>query len=312
MPPRGTSTDGPPDTTPGARRDASMVLLTNLVEDSLDEGYARAAARRAEGEPPSRHGRLLLTVGLVAVGLLLATAAAQTRDRSSVTAEARSALAAEIEDRSAANDRLERSLDRARSAVARDRRAALRITSEGARLERELTALEAATGAGAVTGPGMVIRLEDASGDGSGADVDPRTEGDTEGRVSDRDLQTVVNEVWAAGAEAVAVNGQRLTAMSAIRAAGEAILVDFRPVNPPYVVRAVGPESMRTRFVQGFGGSYLQVLRDYGIDYAVEDDENLRLPASAGLAVRHATAPTAVPSGATGETTAPDDRTTTR
>ena len=67
-----------------------------------------------------------------------------------------------------------------------------------------------------VTGPGMVVRLDDApTGDGDGADVDPRTDDDADGRVTDRDLQTVVNEVWAAGAEAVAVNGQRLTALSA-------------------------------------------------------------------------------------------------
>ena len=47
----------------------------------------------------------------------------------------------------------------------------------------------------------------------------------------DRDLQVIVNGLWAAGAEAIAVNGQRLTACSAIRSAGEAILVDFRPLS---------------------------------------------------------------------------------
>ena len=298
MPPSGTSTGGSPGTQRGTRRDASMLLLSNLMENSLDEGYASAAARRgSDGQPPSRNGRLLLTVGLLAVGLLLATAAAQTRDRASVTAEARSALSAEIEDRSAANDRLERSLEEARAAAARDRRAALRLTAEGARLDQQLTELEASTGAAAVAGPGMVVRLEDAR-DVDGADTDPRTGDATEGRVTDRDLQTVVNEVWVAGAEAVAINGQRLTGLSAIRAAGEAILVDFRPLNPPYEVRAVGPPSMRTRFVEGFGGSYLQVLRDYGIDYAVEDADRLRLPASGGVAVRYATVPTDVPSGA--------------
>ena len=83
-----------------------------------------------------------------------------------------------------------------------------------------------------MTGPGLVVRLDDAAGDGDGADVDPRTDVDDSGRVTDRDLQTVVNEVWAAGAEAVAVNGQRLTALSAIRSAGDAILVDFRPLTP--------------------------------------------------------------------------------
>jgi uncharacterized protein YlxW (UPF0749 family) len=131
-----------------------------------------------------------------------------------------------------------------------------------------------------------------------------------EGRVSDRDLQTVVNEVWAAGAEAVAVNGQRLTALSAIRSAGKAVLVDFRPISPPYEVAAIGPPQLRTRFVDGFGGSYLQVLRDYGIDYAVQDDGDLQLGASAGVTVRYALSPRDVPSGATG-TRRPDGERTT-
>ena len=272
-----------------------MLLLTSLVEDSLDDGYARAAARRAAGEPPARYGPVLLAVGLVAVGLLLATAAVQTRDRAAATAEARDALTAEIEDRSAANDRVERQLDQERAQAARERRQQLRATDEGAAVERSLTRLESVTGAGAVAGPGFVLRLDDAPTDPSGADVDPRTDQSDEGRVSDRDLQTLVNEVWAADAEAVAINGQRLTALSAIRSAGEAILVDFRPLSPPYEVTAIGPDDMRATFVDGFGGSYLQVLRDYGIDYAVTDEDDLLLPASAGVAVRYAVSPRQMP-----------------
>src|SRR5687767_1137432 len=100
----GTSSGTPPGPAPAARRDASMVLLTTLVENSLDEGYARAAARRREGAPLARHGQVILMAGLLAIGLLLATAAAQTRDRASATAQARTALASEIEDRTAANE----------------------------------------------------------------------------------------------------------------------------------------------------------------------------------------------------------------
>jgi uncharacterized protein YlxW (UPF0749 family) len=274
-----------------------MVLLTTLVEDSLDQGYARAAARRTSGEAATGRGHWLLMAGLLAVGLLLATAAVQTRDRASSAEEARAALTTEIQDREQANNRIERSLDRERAAVSRERRAALRITAEGLRVARSLSALEVVTGAGAVRGPGMVVRLTDAPADVEGADVDPRTRAESDNRVSDRDLQTVVNEVWAAGAEAVAINRQRLTALSAIRSAGEAVLVDFRPINPPYEVRAVGPPTMRPTFSEGFGGSYLQVLREYGIDYSVTDEGSLRLPASSGVSVRHVTTPADVTSG---------------
>jgi uncharacterized protein YlxW (UPF0749 family) len=269
-----------------------MVLLQDLVDGSLDEGYARAAARRSHGHRPPRSQVWILAAGLLAVGLLLATAFAETRARAGSAQEARDALVTEVQQRNAQNQRLERRLERQRAAVRQDQRRALELTGTGAALSDRLSRLEAATGAASVTGPGMVVRLTDAGGTDSGADVDPRTEENTEGRVTDRDLQTIVNEVWAAGAEAVTVNGQRLTGLSAIRSAGDAILVDFRPLSPPYVVKAIGdPDTLRTDFVAGFGGSYLQVLRSYGITSSVVDADRLTLSASAGVQLRYATAP---------------------
>jgi uncharacterized protein YlxW (UPF0749 family) len=278
------------------RYDASMSLLTNLMDNSLDEGYAEAAARRPSGAG-SRNWRRpgwLLLVGLLAVGLLLSTAAAQARSHASSTAEARSALVREIRAQTTANDTLEKSLERDRAAVTAIRRNALRLTSVGTALAARLTTLEVVTGASPVIGPAFVVHLSDAPrGGDNGADVDPRTGSATDGRVTDRDLQTVVNEVWASGAEAVAVNGQRLTALSAIRSAGDAILVDFRPLSPPYDIVGVGDASaMRTRFTEGFGGSYLQALRDYGIDYSLSTKRSARLAESSGVMLRYADAPT--------------------
>jgi uncharacterized protein YlxW (UPF0749 family) len=108
--------------------------------------------------------------------------------------------------------------------------------------------------------------------------------------VLDRDLQTVVNGLWAAGAEAVAVNGQRLTARSAIRYAGQAILVDFRPLVPPYVVQAVGEAGgLQTRFAAGAAGAYLQALRDnYGVQAAIVPSANLELPGAGGSTTQFA------------------------
>lgn len=53
----------------------------------------------------------------------------------------------------------------------------------------------------------------------------------------------IVNGLWQAGATDMAINGRRLTPTSAIRAAGEAILVNYRPMSPPYVVSAIGPDA---------------------------------------------------------------------
>lgn len=271
-----------------------MSLLTSLIDNALDEGYAEAAARR-EAAPDGTSGRngWVLAGGLVMIGLLFATAAAQARDRAPAAAQARDALTAEIEERTAATDRLEGDLQELRASVDAAREDALGLTTTGSELAARLTDLGVVTGAAAVRGPGLVVHLQDADLEETEDGGDPRGEQTSnEGRVSDRDLQTIVNEVWAAGAEAVAINGQRLTALSAIRSAGQAILVDFRPLSPPYDLVAVGDaDAMRSRLVEGFGGSYLQVLQNYGISYSVQTRDSVRLPASAGLPVRYATVP---------------------
>lgn len=271
-----------------------MSLLTNLMDNSLDGGYAEAAARRATTGGTRWRPGWLLAVGLLGVGLLLATAAAQVRDRAPAAAQARAALTKEIDRRTAATDRLEVQLDQLRASVAKGRQDALRLTTSGSELAARLANLETATGAGPVVGPAVVVRIEDApTNDSAAADGDPRAgDANRQGRVSDRDLQTIANELWAAGAEAIAINGQRLTALSAIRSAGEAVLVDFRPLSPPYDVVAVGDaSSVQAAFAEGFGGSYLQVLKGYGITYSIDTKKRVRLPASGGLTVRYAEVP---------------------
>jgi len=108
--------------------------------------------------------------------------------------------------------------------------------------------------------------------------------------VRDRDLQRVVNGLWGAGAEAISVNGQRLTALSAIRAAGDAILVDNKPLVPPYTLLAVGDgERLSTAFQSSDDGRYLSVLQDsYDIRTSISVQDRVRLPAAPSLTVRTA------------------------
>jgi uncharacterized protein YlxW (UPF0749 family) len=166
-----------------------------------------------------------------------------------------------------------------RAEVSRARDEKLTTTRSGRARAEALARLELVTGAVAVTGPGARVTVDDApSGPGEGDDADL-------GRVQDRDLQLVVNGLWAAGAEAVAVNGYRITARSAIRSAGESILVDYRPVSPPYRVEAIGEEDrLAARFVDGPGGRALSTLGStYGIRFTSESVARLTLPAAVSL-----------------------------
>jgi len=100
------------------------------------------------------------------------------------------------------------------------------------------------------------------------------------GRVLDRDLQSVTNALWSVGATAIAINGIRLTSTTAIRSAGEAILVDYRPLALPYLITAVGPADLDVRLAESPEGSALRSLRQqYGIEWTL-DSREVQVPAS--------------------------------
>ena len=274
-----------------------MLLLRNLVEDSLDEGYARAAARRGGRRAgPDVAPSWCSPSACCSSGLLLATAFAQTRQRAGSAAEARDALVAEVEQRS---DRQRqgrrRRLDQQRAdgaAGTSARRSPL--SGAGTELADRLARLEAATGAGAGDRAGLVVRLDDAPPATATAPTWTRAPTSTTPAGSPTaTCRRVVNEVWASGAEAVAVNGQRLTALSAIRAAGDAILVDFRPLTPPYDDRGRRrpAQAPRRRSWEASGAATCRCSSGYGITYAVDDSDRLQLAASAGVRLRYAAEP---------------------
>ncbi|MEU9237754.1 DUF881 domain-containing protein [Streptomyces subrutilus] len=276
-----------------ARPDASMSLLTHVMDHSLDEGYAEAAARReAEGTaglPRTLKARLALGAGLVLAAMVVTLGAAEARLAAPVLAKERHELIERVERADERANGLERDIERLRVTVADRQRAALKQPGSG---QGELVGL--LSGATEVRGPGIKLVVDDAKGASSGGGDGPRESAgfsDT-GRVRDRDMQKIVNGLWQSGAEAVSINGQRLTALSAIRAAGDAILVDNRPLVPPYEVLAVGDKKrLAAAFQDSADGQYLHVLQEsYGIRSTLSAADEVRLPAASSLTVRTATA----------------------
>ena len=130
----------------------------------------------------------------------------------------------------------------------------------------------------AVTGPGLRISLNDPeAATGNGA-------------VQDKDLQLLVNGLWSAGAEAIAIGGVRLRVTSAIRQAGGAILVDFRPVASPYEVSAIGdPDGLANGFLSSPEASYVVGLQqEYGLQFDFARADDLSLPPATSPEVRWA------------------------
>ncbi len=268
-----------------------MSLLNNVMDHSLDDGYAEAAARKKAagdgGLPKTLRAKLGLAAGLVLAALVVTVGAAQARVAAPVVAKEREELIDRIDRETATADKLEETIDDLRADVSARQREALKTAGGD---QTELVGILA--GAVEVHGPGVKLVVNDAKAAGTDGDGDPRGSSgfsDT-GRVRDRDMQRVVNGLWESGAEAVSINGQRLTALSAIRAAGDAILVDNKPLVPPYTVLAVGDgERLSTRFQDSADGLYLHALQEnFGIRTNISVQEDLRLPAAPSVIVRTA------------------------
>ncbi len=270
------------------RPDASMSLLTNVMDHSLDDGYAEAAARRAAdgtaGVPRTLKAKLGLAAGLVLAALVVTVGAAQAREDAPVVAKEREELIDRIESGSATADGLEKDVESLRTEVGKRQREALQKHGgdQGA-----LVGL--LSGSTAVHGPGLKLVVDDAKGSDTGGGGPRESAGFSDtGRLRDRDMQRIVNGLWQSGAEAVSINGQRLTALSAIRAAGDAILVDNKPLGPPYTVLAVGDgQRLADRFQGSSDGQYLAALREnFGIRTKITAEDEVRLPAAPSVSVR--------------------------
>jgi uncharacterized protein YlxW (UPF0749 family) len=282
-PPAVPTRSGPPDAGPtGSSRpvDASMDLLLQVIRQPVDPDYAAAAAR---GTPSSRRHWLLALVAVV-VGVMFAVAAVQTTRSAPALQFERAGLIDRVQEAERRQDALR---DRATSLTAEIstlRAAALGGDATAQRLERELMMLGPQTGAVAVTGPGVVIVVDDAAGP-----ADPEKVGD---RVLDLDLQILATGLWRAGAEAVAINGHRLSARTAIRNAGDAITVDYRSLIRPYRVEAIGdPRTLPAGFAESPAGAWWHDLeQNRGLRYELGGSRDLTLAADPGLTLRWAEA----------------------
>jgi uncharacterized protein YlxW (UPF0749 family) len=254
-------------------------LLEYTMQHTVEDEYA-LVAERTESKTSRRVG-LGAGVALLAFGLLIAMASGQT---------SRSAAADEAD-----RGQLVKQIKESQQSLATRRASIVDLTAKNRALQAEflagtnassgvgakLRSLSLLTGATAVKGSGVRLHIADgkATPDGDGA-------------VIDKDLQRVVNGLWQAGAEAIAINGQRLSPTSAIRHAGSAITVNYTSLSQPYVIDAIGdPDTLPSRFAQTTSGAaWLAVQRHFNMRFDFTTSEALRLPATDMVKLRSATA----------------------
>lgn len=220
--------------------------------------------------PPS----LVLAGACAVLGFLLVTAASSAGDARREAQPRKTELIDLIQRRRSLVAEQDEALHVLRGEVAdAQRQVARRSQLDRADADAAAT-LAMQAGTVAVEGKGLTVTLNDSS-------RTPETEENAGAfRIHDSDLQLVVNALFAAGAEAVAVNDSRLVATTPIRAAGDTIVVNFRPLSPPYKVSAIGAD--RTGFEDSeIARRFGRWRKLFGLGFSVQQRE-LTVPAYAG------------------------------
>lgn len=256
-------------------------LLPYLSAHALDEDYQEAAARRGTDDGPAGLRRVGAwgAVALATLAALAVVAGAQT-SRNSVSAEGqRRDLVAQVKDRAEALDEARQRQDELRASNRQLESSLLRDSEVLTDVEAQGDLLALRSGTVPVSGPGVEVIADDAP--------DAETE---RNRVLDTDLQQLVNGLWAAGAEAISINGERLTALSAIRHAGSGITVNFTSLSRPYRIRVIGdPATLPSRFADTASGrAWLDLQRQVGLRLTMRTATSLRLPGSGLPSLRFA------------------------
>ena len=147
-----------------------------------------------------------------------------------------------------------------------------------AEVSRRLEEARLAAGLTALRGPGVVIEISDSKR------VIPDGENPANYIVLVDDLRDIVAALWASGAEAVAVNGERLVATSSIYGVGASVLVNTAFLSPPFRIEAIGPEGLHERFSENpaFRGRVAQRIDVFGLEFASQAADSLELPAFVG------------------------------
>lgn len=266
-------------------------LLRSLLSEHLDPGYAAAAAERAAGASKSRWSAWCWqAAAALLVAAVFAAAVAQARSTAPGVKEAQQALVSSVRATQAGTNSLTAQRQQLTNELDELRSSQLAGDTAGQELLQQLDELGLSGAATKLTGPGMTVTLSDPGASPDLSDVSKERIPGSREVVIDRDLQLVINSLWASGAEAIAVGGVRIGPNVTIRQAGGAILVDNQPVSSPYAMIALGPpHTMQDAFELSPGYALMRVLAaTYGAGATVDTADSLTVSAGGTREVNYA------------------------
>jgi uncharacterized protein YlxW (UPF0749 family) len=253
----------------------TTAMLDDLLNNPLDVGYRDAAA---SSRPRRWWERPAAWLGCLTIGFVLVVAYQQSHRSAPDIATARKDLIARIRSAQDQGNQADVSAKKLAATVAALRDAQLSATKNGVINKQLVRKQEIIAGAVPVSGPGVRVSLAEPISPSAANAIGVQTQ---QPDLDDGDIRAVVNQLWASGAEAIAVNGVRLTPTSSIRIAGQTILVDFLPISSPYSIDAVGPaNTMLVDFADSPQARALQTKKAVdSISFSFDTVSKLDLPA---------------------------------
>lgn len=222
-----------------------------------------------------KNAKWALGLVMMFLGLLLTTQFRITSQQNLDPARMRNdELVAALTDREAELEAAQQRIRALEQEVA-ELQKSLASPSTAAQMER----LALLAGTTEVTGPGVVVTLSETPEAVTALN-----------RVADEDIWRVVNELYTAGAEAIAVGGVRLSAVTGIRNVGERILVHETMISSPVEIHAIGDPAVLDASLKLRGG-VVDLLSRWGIKVVVVRSEELILPPVRTLPTFHHATP---------------------
>ncbi len=207
--------------------------------------------------------KLILGLVFVALGFMLSVQFRTTEMEKTIRVERVEDLSERLKQVENEKDRLSQELDN------------MKEGGENSALKAEISRLKTFAGLSNLVGEGIEIVLDDSK------IVSKPRDNPNLYIIHDEDLLRVLNELRAAGAEAISVNDQRILAMSEVRCAGPTVLINNVRSTPPYIIKAIGNPKNLTSALRLRGG-VVETFEFWGIQVKISDSDNIFIPAFKG------------------------------
>ena len=267
-----------------------MAEYTDGRGTSWREALRRAGRLLSRGGGRRTAWAALVPLIAVLAGVMLTTSA-RTAAGTNLRDDRRPELTRLIEERRQQVQRDESVAGQLRRDVDADTAAQAGSDSRIAEHQARAGSVRADAGLTALRGPGLTVSLDDAPRRADGSLPPGAVPDDVV--VHQQDVQSVVNALWAGGAEAMTIMGVRVISTSAVRCVGNTLLLHGQVYSPPFEISAIGDPATMTAALDADPG--VQAFRDavqaWGLGYSVDQSRDLTAPAYEGsLSLDHAEA----------------------